>query len=82
MTRDPLIRASALLCALSLAGGAVTRLPDHRALAPAILGLALWKARLILHRYLGLAAAPRWRQGFDLTAAGFCLMLAVLAVLG
>ena len=40
-----------------------------------ILTLAWLKARVILGRYLGLAAAPFWRRGFNLSLALFCLLL-------
>jgi len=82
MTRDPLIRAWALLIVLSLAGVGVTVLPDHKALAVVVLALSLAKARLILHRYLGLAVAPRWRRGFDSLILGFVALIAVLALIG
>lgn len=81
MRRDPLIRAWVFLSALSMAGAGVTLLPDHAALELVVLGLALFKARLILHHYLGLAQAPRWRQGFDLATLGLCLIYAALALL-
>ncbi len=81
MTRDPLMRAWFWLGALSLAGALITRAPDVTGLAVVILGLAFAKARLILHHYLGLAGAPSWRRGFDMVVAGFCLLLAALALL-
>ncbi|MBC7153389.1 MAG: nitric oxide reductase F protein [Rhodobacteraceae bacterium] len=40
-----------------------------------ILALAWLKARVILARYLGLAAAPFWRRGFEVALALFCLLL-------
>lgn len=46
-----------------------------------VLGLAWLKARVILARYLGLAAAPSWRRGFDLVLALFCLLLLALYLL-
>jgi hypothetical protein len=81
MIRDPLFRAWSFLILLSFAGAGLAFAPDHQALALAVLGLSLFKARLILHHYLGLAAAPRWRQGFDLATAALCFGLAILALL-
>ncbi len=40
-----------------------------------ILLLALFKARIILSRYLGLSQVPTWRRGFNLSLSLFCLML-------
>ncbi len=44
----------------------------------AILVLAWLKARLILAAYLGLAAAPFWRRGFEIALAAYGLLLAAL----
>lgn len=80
MTRDPLIRAWGLLVGLSAAGAAITHLPDFTGGAVLILAMAVIKARLILHHYLGLAGAPSWRRGFDMAVAAVCLLLGALAV--
>lgn len=78
MARD-LFRAWLGLLALSLAATLVTLWDRPAALsAPAgaaILLLAWAKARIILARYLGLAAAPFWRRGFEISLAGFALLL-------
>jgi hypothetical protein len=73
MTRDPLLLAWAGLVTLSLAGAGLSLVP-----AGPVLSLM---GRIILHRYLGLAHAPRWRRGFDMVLAGFCAGLAGLALL-
>ncbi len=76
---QPLLRAYALLAALSLTTTALTVVADdgglHPALAAALLALAGAKAAVILRRYLGLAAAPVWRRGFETVLA---LLLATL----
>lgn len=61
---DPLARGWGLLIALSLASAlaTVSGLPAKPA-GLAVLALALIKARVILSRYLGLAAAPGWLTG-------------------
>ena len=47
----------------------------------AVLILAWLKARIILARYLGLAAAPAWARGFDLALGGlFVIFLALYLV--
>lgn len=43
-----------------------------------ILVLAVLKARVILSRYLGLAAAPRWRAGIFTALSLFALVLLAL----
>ncbi len=63
-----LIRAWALLVALSLAAALVVAAASGAGLprqfaGAAILALALAKARVILARYLGLEAAPSWLAG-------------------
>lgn len=78
----PLLRAWALLIALSLATTALTLLigdgAPHPALEAAVLMLAGLKASAILRRYLGLAAAPSWRKGFEAVLAA--LMVTLFAV--
>jgi hypothetical protein len=81
MTRDPLLLAWAGLVTLSLAGAGLSLVPAGPVLSLMALSLALLKGRIILHRYLGLAHAPRWRRGFDMVLAGFCAGLAGLALL-
>ena len=48
----------------------------------AVLALAGAKARVILSRYLGLAAAPAVLTGFDLALAALLLLCAGLAIAG
>lgn len=48
------------------------------ALGIGVLTLAWLKARIILAQYLGLAAAPFWRRGFEISLAGFCVLLLAL----
>ncbi len=48
---------------------------DVRVTGAVVLFLALMKARIILSRYLGLADAPSWRRGFNLSLSIFCLVL-------
>jgi hypothetical protein len=78
----PLVRAWALLAALSLATTALTVAAGdgqpHPALAGALLALAGLKAAVILRRYLGLAAAPVWRRGFETVLA--LLLVTLFAV--
>ncbi len=47
----------------------------------AVLTLAWLKARIILSQYLGLAAAPFWRRGFEFALAALCLLLLGLYLL-
>jgi len=79
MLRDPLLRAWAALLALSLGSTAVSLWhwpPGLTAVGGGIILTLAWlKARVILGRYLGLAAAPFWRRGFNLSLALFCLLL-------
>lgn len=71
-----LVAASALTTALAGVG------PDWHGgiwLAPVLLGLAFFKARIILARYLDLAQAPRILSGFTLALAlWFALALALV----
>lgn len=82
---DPLLRAWAALIGLSLGSAALSLWPWPPALSPfagtLILALAWLKARVILARYLGLAAAPFWRRGFEIALAAFCLLLLGLYLL-
>ncbi|WP_244512618.1 cytochrome C oxidase subunit IV family protein [Roseovarius nanhaiticus] len=78
MTRpDILTRAWLTLIVLSgvstLAAAAITAGYDARIAGAIVLFLALMKARLILSRYLGLADAPSWRRGFNLSLTLFML---------
>ncbi|MDZ7711339.1 MAG: nitric oxide reductase F protein [Roseovarius sp.] len=79
MLNDPLLRAWAALIGLSLGSTllALGVLPPGLTVLSGVLILALaWlKARVILARYLGLADAPFWRRGFEMSLAGFCLLL-------
>jgi len=85
-SRDPLLRAWAALMALSLCSTLVAAMVTGGGLGgsaslaagAAILALAWAKARVILARYLGLAQAPSWRQGFEIVLGLFALGLLVL----
>ncbi|WP_089947229.1 cytochrome C oxidase subunit IV family protein [Litoreibacter albidus] len=57
--------------ASTLVGGGA----DTRITGIVVLVLALLKSRLILSRYLGLADAPAWRRGFNLSLTLFGLLL-------
>jgi hypothetical protein len=74
-----LVRAWLALVALGLAASAIAALvgppPVPRLAAAGVLALAWAKARLILARYLGLAAAPAWRRGFETVLALYALLL-------
>ena len=76
---DPLRRAWLSLLLLSGLSALVAELAgrglDRRLIGAVILLLALIKARVILSRYLGLAAAPGWLRGFTLTIWIFGLLL-------
>ncbi len=75
---DPLARAWIILIVLSvssaIAAGLVDAGVDRRVTGVMVLLLALFKARVILSRYLGLWAAPTWRRGFNLSLTAFCLL--------
>ncbi|MEP5009326.1 cytochrome C oxidase subunit IV family protein [Roseobacter sp.] len=75
MTAHILTRAWILLVGLSLIAAAVSLGLPTRLAAPAILLLALLKARIILSDYLDLKSAPPWQRGFTLTLTLFCLTL-------
>lgn len=87
---DPLARAWGKLVALSLASTAIAGLVGREALTGqavtvaggVILALAWAKARVILDRYLGLAAAPFWHRGFSIVLALYCLGLLALYLIG
>jgi len=85
MLRDSLWRAWIALAVLSLASTALAQW-DLAGLAQAVAGaailtLAFFKARLILGRYLGLAAAPYWQSGFNLVIALYMGLLLALYLL-
>ncbi|WP_296764194.1 nitric oxide reductase F protein [Sediminimonas sp.] len=85
MPTDPLLRAWGWLIVFSL-GSTVVSLwhwPPHLAAVAgaAVLTLGWLKARVILARYLGLAAAPFWHRGFGIALALFCLLLLGLYLL-
>jgi len=42
------------------------------------MGLAWFKARIILLHYLKLAHTPSWRRGFQFASAFMCLLLLAL----
>lgn len=80
-----LLRAWAGLVALggatSLAAAVVGQPPIPLVAAAVVLALAWLKARLILRRYLGLAAAPSWRGGVDAAIAAYLVLLFGLFVI-
>ena len=82
ITLDPLALAWLWLTALSMAATAAALAVDwglaREASGAAILILSGAKARLILGRYLGLAATPGWRRGFDLCMGLFLVLLLTL----
>jgi hypothetical protein len=69
---------AALGAATSLLAAVVGPPPIPTLAAALVLALAWLKARLILRRYLGLAAAPSWRGGFDVAIAAYALLLFAL----
>ncbi len=79
VTTSPLSRAWIILIFLSLLSALAAELVetgvDTRITGSLVLALSLFKARLILSRYLGLCDAPAWRRGFNLTLTFFCLGL-------
>lgn len=79
MTRRAIYRAWGWLIALSLVSTGLSRpeIWSNWPTASGILVLLLsWqKARIILGHYLGLAAAPPWRRGFNFALALLCLLL-------
>jgi hypothetical protein len=82
MTRRSLTIAWMSLIALSLASTLLS-LSGIWAQGPVVAGIAVlllaWqKARIILAQYLGLAAAPAWRRGFELALALLCLLMLAL----
>jgi uncharacterized membrane protein YjjP (DUF1212 family) len=74
----PLLRAWLWLVAFGVATSLVAALAGtgrwHPALAAVVLALAGLKAVQILRHYLGLAAVPNWRRGFE-TVIGLYLVL-------
>jgi len=82
MSVPVLFRAWVLLLVLALASTFLA-LPWLWNIWPTVAGsgvlvLAWLKARVVLARYLGLAAAPTWQRGFDISLGLFCLLLLVL----
>ncbi|GGE81713.1 nitric oxide reductase F protein [Stappia taiwanensis] len=83
MLRNPLLRAWGLLIGLCLASTLVALAVERTSFAglaatgagATILLLAWLKARIILSEYLGLAAAPFWRRGFEIVLALYALLL-------
>lgn len=87
MTSRPLLEAWGILVALGMATTLLTLgEPGGRAgrmlVAASVLALAGLKARLILGRYLGLAASPFWRRAFDLAGALFLTVCFVIYLMG
>lgn len=85
---DPLVRAWLALVALSGMATAVSLLrPEappwaETAAGAAILAIAWLKARIILDRYLGLAAHPAARRAFGTGLGAFALAALALHALG
>lgn len=77
-----LLALSAGSTALAIAVGAAPSGPLAQALGAAILGLAWTKARIVLARYLGLAAAPSWLRGFELVLGLYAALLLGLYLAG
>jgi len=79
LLRDPLLRGWLMLIGLSLGSTGVAIWPLAGGLRVAsgavVLLLALIKTRIILSRYLGLAAAPFWRRGFNAVLGIYVLLL-------
>ncbi len=76
---NPLTQAWLALLALSVASALLTLLPVPPALlGGGILALALAKSRIILARYLDLAASPAWLRGFTMVLTGFALLIFAL----
>ncbi len=76
---NALTRAWVTLLALSVASALLTVLPiPSTLLGGGILILALAKCRIILARYLDLAASPGWLRGFTMVMTGFALIIFAL----
>ncbi|WP_170367416.1 cytochrome C oxidase subunit IV family protein [Ruegeria arenilitoris] len=76
---DRLTRAWAGLIALSLASALLTLMPvGSRPVGGGILLLALFKARVILARYLDLERSPAWLRGFTLVLSTFAALIFAL----
>jgi hypothetical protein len=86
MTRGSLLRAWGWLVGLSAASTVIAVMVSQSALADTaatlagtvIVTLAWAKARLILARYLGLAAAPFWQRGFEIVLGLYVVLLLAL----
>lgn len=76
---DRLTRAWVGLIALSLASALLTLVPVWPGLVGGgILLLALFKARIILARYLDLERSPPWLRGFTLVLSSFAALIFAL----
>ncbi|WP_170441006.1 cytochrome C oxidase subunit IV family protein [Ruegeria arenilitoris] len=76
---DRLARAWAGLIALSLASALLTLVPvGPRLVGGGILLLALFKARIILARYLDLERSPAWLRGFTMVLSSFAALIFAL----
>ena len=82
MTARSLTIAWITLVGLSLIAAAVSAGLSPRLAGPVILLLAVLKSRVILSDYLGLAAAPAIRRGFNLALSLFALVLLGLYMAG
>lgn len=87
MTSSPLVAAWMMLIAIGFATTLSTLIepsgPMGRiVVAIVVLALAALKARVILGRYLGLAASRFWTRGFDFAVGGFLTVALVLYTLG
>ncbi len=76
---DRLTRAWVGLIALSLASALLTLVPvGPRLVGSGILLLALFKARIILARYLDLERSPAWLRGFTMVLSSFTALIFAL----
>ncbi|MGV6847259.1 MAG: cytochrome C oxidase subunit IV family protein [Marinibacterium sp.] len=71
--------AWASLIALSLASALLTIAPLYpEVVGGGVLLLALFKARIILARYLNLEHSPAWLRGFTMVLSGFAAVIFAL----
>ncbi len=67
------------LIALSFASALLTIVPVHpEIVGGGVLLLALFKARIILARYLDLETSPAWLSGFTMVLSGFAAVIFAL----
>lgn len=76
MDKYSLTQAWVALLGLSLGSAVLTMMPvPPTAMGGGILLLALFKARVILARYLDLAHIPGWLRGFTMVLTGFAVVI-------